>query len=401
MNAQTGPRTSTDHAVPAVVVAGIHGYGGQHLQTVLSLAEQGRARLAALVDPRGGTVRRQGSPDVPAESLAPLFPDLDSALDGVEADVVVIATPLQTHYPLTLAALGRGADVLLEKPPVTLVQDFQALVDAADRAGRLVQVGFQSLGSQAVDAVRQAVQEGVLGRLQQVSALGCWRREQAYWQRSSWAGRRRMDDGAWVVDGAVTNPFAHATATALSVVGATGGDDVAGVEVDLYHCNPIEMDDTSSVRIWTTSGLTVMAAFTLAAQSNDPPVVTLHGDRGSLDLYYTEDRVVGRGSAERLSGSYSRTGLVENLLAARQGSAQLLVPLASTGAFMRVMDAVGRADVRDVPTGLVTWHGEGAGRHPLVADVQDTLGRVAREGRLLAELGLGWGGDRSASTDRS
>ena len=67
-----------------------------------------------------------------------------------------------------------------------------------------------------------------------VGAVGLWARDAAYWKRSRWAGRRELD-GVAVVDGVVTNPLAHATATALAIAGATGARDVTQVTTDLYR----------------------------------------------------------------------------------------------------------------------------------------------------------------------
>ncbi|HEX8488575.1 MAG TPA: gfo/Idh/MocA family oxidoreductase, partial [Propionibacteriaceae bacterium] len=69
----------------------------------------------------------------------------------------------------------------------------------------------------------------------------------------------------------------------------------------------------------------------------------------------------------------------------------LLVPLSSTGAFMRVLDAVAQAEepVRIDPT-AVTWSGEGPDRRPVVVGIEDALQRVVDTGRTFTELGLPW-----------
>ena len=61
-------------------------------------------------------------------------------------------------------------------------------------------------------------------------------------------GQARLD-GVDVVDGALTNPFAHAVATALAVAGAEERGAVAAVETELFRANAIESDDTSAIRI--------------------------------------------------------------------------------------------------------------------------------------------------------
>ena len=161
-----------------------------------------------------------------------------------ELDVVVLSTPMHTHLPLAEAALATGAHVLLEKPPTPTLDEFHRLLAAADAAGRAVQLGFQSLGSSALPAMRQLVADGAVGEPVRYGALATWVRTEEYWRRTPWAGRRALD-GVPVVDGAVTNPLAHAVATGLAIAGATRESDVAGVRLDLYRANDIEADDTS------------------------------------------------------------------------------------------------------------------------------------------------------------
>ena len=82
------------------------------------------------------------------------------------------------------------------------LDDFRALLQVQQETGRAVQVGFQSLGSRAL----QMLTEDALGigRLVRVSAVGTWSRTVGYWTRSPWAGRRSLR-GQPVVDGVVTN----------------------------------------------------------------------------------------------------------------------------------------------------------------------------------------------------
>ena len=63
---------------------------------------------------------------------------------------------------------------------------------------------------------------GAIGEVVGIGAAGAWQRDASYYTRAPWAGRRSLH-GRPVVDGALTNPFAHATATALALVGAARG----------------------------------------------------------------------------------------------------------------------------------------------------------------------------------
>ena len=365
-----------------LVLVGVAGFGLVHAGRIARLQEDGAVRLVAAVDPLQDT-----PPDVIAGT--PMYPDLPEALaraGGV--DVVVVAAPIGEHARLAELALTGGADVLLEKPPVATAEDFARLLEIERRTGRVVQVGFQSLGSPAA-ALLQTDAYG-LGPVVDVTATGAWSRTVGYWNRSPWAGRRSLR-GRPVVDGVVTNPLAHATATALAVAGCRRREDVRSVDADLYRANAIESDDTSVVRIRTSTGLTVTCAFTLCAAEQQPPLVRVRGEQGRAEYSYTEDRLVVEVDGARQTVQLTREDLLENLLAFRRDGTPLLVPLASTGAFMRVLETVAAAEdpVRIDPR-MITWSGEGEDRRPVIADVEHWLDRAVQTGQTFRELGAPW-----------
>jgi predicted dehydrogenase len=88
------------------------------------------------------------------------------AMPGLEA--VIIATPPQWHALQFIAAVQRGLDVYCEKPLAYDVREGRAMVDAAQKSGRIVQIGFQRRQSPAFQAVRQHLADGKAGRVVQV-----------------------------------------------------------------------------------------------------------------------------------------------------------------------------------------------------------------------------------------
>src|SRR5699024_1654575 len=93
-----------------------------------------------------------------------------------------------------------------------------------------------------------------------------------------------------VVDVASANPFAHAVATALALTG-THEQEPDAVELELYRAGPIEADDTSCVRVHAANGTPITIAVSLCAPVSTPPRLIVHGDRGSIELDYTLDRL--------------------------------------------------------------------------------------------------------------
>ncbi|WP_281882716.1 Gfo/Idh/MocA family protein [Agromyces rhizosphaerae] len=363
-----------------VGVAGIHGHGATHVAEALRLERAGRVRLIAVADHR--------APEI-AVGEAAVFADAAAMIADADLDLVVLSTPIHTHVPLARAALEGGAHVLLEKPPAPSSLELEELDAAARAAGRAVQVGFQSLGSTAIDAVRELVAGGVVGEVRAYGALGTWVRAVDYWTRSAWAGRRELD-GVPVVDGAVTNPLAHAVATALAVAGARSAHDVVDVELDLLRANAIQADDTSSLVIRLRDGRTVAGALALTASRRSEPCVTVEGELGRIVLWYTLDivQVVRDGEPFPATTRHPRVSLLENLVSHITAGDELLVPLGATAAFTRVLDAVRAGpDPRPIATEHIERVHDGAGEHLVVRDLERWAARVVAEQATFADVG--------------
>ena len=383
---------------PRVAVVGVHGHGAHHVLAVERRAREGRLDFVAVVDPRRAPVTRGGTVLTLAE-LPAFFPTVAALLEARDVDVVIVATPPHTHLALARQILAARADVLLEKPPVTGRDQLAALL-AAERAGPgRVQVGFQDLGSAALHALRRAVTGGELGAVRRIGAWGVWSRDRAYYARAPWAGRRTVG-GADVIDGTLTNPFAHAVMGALHVAGRTGPDAIGAVELELYHAHDIEADDTSSALVHPAGADPLDAgpvtlAFTLAGPAERPPVIEVAGTRLTARLYYTEDRLEvadarGRPVEHPLGGRYGRTDLLDDLLAARAGAAPLAAPLAQTAGFVEVLEAVRAADVGPVDPRFVRWHGAAASARPQLDGVEDAITRVIARQQLFGAVGAPW-----------
>jgi predicted dehydrogenase len=94
-----------------------------------------------------------------------VFKDYEELLAVPELQAVIIATPPHWHALPFLAALNRGLDIYCEKPLAYDIREGQAMVDAARKSNRIVQVGFQRRQSPAVRQARDYVQQGHLGRI--------------------------------------------------------------------------------------------------------------------------------------------------------------------------------------------------------------------------------------------
>ncbi|MEU0391750.1 Gfo/Idh/MocA family oxidoreductase [Streptomyces sp. NPDC006208] len=374
-----------------VVLAGARGHGGWHLHNIRRLERLGLVRLAGVCEPAPLAADDFDGIDAMEQSS-----DLDALLASTGARIAVICTPIQTHTELALTAARRGVHLLLEKPPAPSYAEFGRLTAGIAAAGVACQIGFQSLGSHAMASIRSLLADGAVGEVLGVGGAGAWVRDESYFGRSPWAGRRRMN-GVDVVDGALTNPLAHAVATALALAGSPNAEDVAEIETELFRANAIEADDTSCVRVTTTGGNRIAVAATLCAETAAEPYVIVHGTGGRITFWYKQDRMLlqraGHGPVESVHG---RTDLLENLVGHLTHGTELLAPPAATGAFMRVVEAV-RTAPEPVELPASVWRslpgGVSAGAvapRRVVTGVDGFVVACAENLSLYSELGAPW-----------
>jgi predicted dehydrogenase len=106
-----------------------------------------------------------------AQSLARTAPaaiasdDWRAAAEHPDAAIVIVATTNEALTPIAAHALAAGKHVLVEKPAARTVAEIDALIAAAEAAGRLCRVGFNHRYHPALRKAREIVDSGALGPL--------------------------------------------------------------------------------------------------------------------------------------------------------------------------------------------------------------------------------------------
>lgn len=89
----------------------------------------------------------------------------DAALNDPAIDAVVVAVPPKFHLDLTLKALAAGKHVLVEKPAFLNMADYETVLEARNRAGRVVLVGENDHYKPLVGCLRRLVESRKIGDL--------------------------------------------------------------------------------------------------------------------------------------------------------------------------------------------------------------------------------------------
>jgi len=358
-----------------VALIGANGHGRWHRRLIASLD---RAQLVGLADPQ------PIDPDPPAGEGVALFTDHRELLATTAPEVVVICTPPHTHLPIALDVLDAGCDVLLEKPPVASLAAHRTLAAQLNATGRACQVGFQALGSQAWARFRAAVAGGPASS---VSAMASWQRDDAYYARAPWAGRRTLG-GRPVIDGSLVNPLAHAVMQALASASAAGAGRPRQLAVERYRTRPIEVDDTAFARVTFDSGLAVTIAVTLAGEEYIAGQIDAALPTGPATLEYPTDRLALPGDAAPVEIE-GRADLLTNLLDHRAEGVPLLVPLEATRDFTAVLEALTETEM-PTPALIDDKYVDHVAGVRVIRGVNALVRQVAASGSLPSELGVSW-----------
>ena len=215
-----------------------------------------------------------------------VYSDPDDLLRNVagKADVIIVPTPIYTHFSLAKKSLAEGLDVFLEKPPVAAIQELDELISYAKAKNKIVPVMFQHLYSPVVQKLKARISAGEFGRVKKIKGMAGWPRLDNYFTRSSWAGKIRIND-KWVLDGTVNNPTAHMLADQLYLASATPAKmaDPITIEAQLYHAHDIDSEDTSCLRIITADEVEILFYSSLCTKDEFGPCVEIECEHASIE----------------------------------------------------------------------------------------------------------------------
>jgi len=93
------------------------------------------------------------------------YPSYQAAIEDPAIDAVVVAVPPRFHRELTEQALAAGKHVLVEKPAFLRLDDYRAVVEARDRAKRVVIVGENDHYKPLAVTLRALLADGVIGEM--------------------------------------------------------------------------------------------------------------------------------------------------------------------------------------------------------------------------------------------
>lgn len=207
------------------------------------------------------------------EAVLADFPEIRVETDPIAAsthsdvDLVVIASPNDSHYSLTAAALRAGKHVVCDKPFTLTLAEAESLAQIAEQEGRLLSVFHNRRWDSEVLATRSIIASGVLGEISLMELhMDRFRPTvRRRWRESSGPGAGLWFDlGPHLIDQAIHQFGMPDAVTAQLAVQRAGG----------------ETDDWAHVVLAYRTTRVILNA-TLLATGGGAPRTVVHGTRGS------------------------------------------------------------------------------------------------------------------------
>lgn len=219
------------------------------------------------------------------------YADYAVMLQKADLDAVSVCTPNKFHAPATIAALEAGCHVLCEKPPALAAREAEAMVAAAQKAGKVLSFGLHMRFTAEGQAARRFVDGGELGEVYAVRVNALRRRGIPGWgvftNKELQGGGPLIDIGVHVLDLALylmgyPQPTQVLGATyqkigSRSGVGAMGPWDWKNFQVEDLAMGMIQFENGASLLLETS--------FAAEIEPMEEMSLRLSGTEGGLSLF--------------------------------------------------------------------------------------------------------------------
>lgn len=223
--------------------------------------------------------------------------DYHEMLRDPSVDVVSICLPNDLHAPVTIDCLNAGKHVLCEKPTALNYEQALTMKEAADRNGKILNIGVVNRFNRSVEVVREKIQSGELGEVYQIYCS--FRAFRSIPNLGGWFTTKARSGGGALIDWGVhfldlinycmDNPKPR---TVSAVCHSKLATDLSAYHYRSMHAGPTKLDGINDVEefvtgIVRTDGPTL--TFNGAWAQNideDAMFVEFMGTKGGIKLDY-------------------------------------------------------------------------------------------------------------------
>ena len=204
------------------------------------------------------------------------FYDIEELLKNDVIDLVAVCTPNGLHAEHTIQSLNAGKHVLCEKPMAINVYDCGEMIKTAEKANKRLFVVKQNRYNPPVAAVKQAIDEGYLGKIYSVQLSCFWNRNEEYY-RDSWKGTKALDGGT------LFTQFSHFIDLLYYLIGDV--KEVKAFGDNYMHKGIVEFEDSGVVILRFHNNAIGTINFTINShQKNMEGSLTIFAEKGTVKI---------------------------------------------------------------------------------------------------------------------
>lgn len=198
-------------------------------------------------------------------------------LNEKEAEVVAICTPNGLHAKNSIAALKSGKHVLCEKPMAISVRDSENMILSAEKARRNLFIVKQNRFNPPIVALKEAIDQGKLGKIFNVQLNCFWNRDDNYYLKSKWKGKKELDGGI------LYTQFSHFIDLLIWLVGDI--EEALALGDNFMHKKLIETEDTGAVILRFDNGAIGTINYTVNSYGkNMEGSIAVFGEQGTVKV---------------------------------------------------------------------------------------------------------------------
>ena len=263
-------------------------------------------------------IKQYGAPD------AKVYTDYRELMKDPTIDAVHVLTPNNAHCEITVAALEAGKHVLCEKPMAATAAEALKMIEARDRTGKMLTIGYQYRHFNANYVAKKVIDEGWIGDVYYAEATLLRRRGVPTWgvftDKSKQGGGPLIDIGTHALDLALwmmnNYDVEYVVGTSFEKLGTLLDPDHQGQnnfrgEPDHWNNTTYDVEDAAVGQIKMKNGAVINLRASWAINmsedrgANGQAHTMLAGTKGGLDTFTGQVRlnhIVGNEMATTMVG---------------------------------------------------------------------------------------------------
>ena len=204
-----------------------------------------------------------------------IYSDYIKMLDTEKPDAIHVLTPHHLHTEMTLEALSRDVNVLLEKPMCIKPEDIEKIICAEKSSKATVSICFQTRFNETVKLAKQLTDED--GGVVNAYATVVWNRDDAYYAQGEWRGKKDTEGG-----GVMINQAIHTLDLLCIFLGIP--KNIQAKCSKLRHTDAVEVEDACNCIIGFENGSTALVFATTNYSGLDSTSLHLETKNHTIEI---------------------------------------------------------------------------------------------------------------------